>query len=433
MSKRHLLIVCILIMTAMSSTASAGFVSVKGNTLFLDGKPYYFIGANYWYGSLLGVEKDKQKGIRRLRRELDFLKANGVDNLRLMAGAESSGLLNGVIRVGPPLQPEAGRFDERVAEGLDLVLHEMSKRSMKAVIFFSNNWEWSGGFQQYLIWSGYRPAVFREKRPTWDELRDIVAEFYSCSACNEYYRKQVDFILSRTNKFNGKGYLDDPTIMAWEMANEPRPMRPAANHAYRRWMSETAAYIKKRDPNHLVTTGHEGWIGTQDVELYQNIHDDRNIDYLTIHIWPKNWGWYSVGKMADEIDKVIATSDKYIDENAVVAARLRKPLVIEEFGLPRDGTGFDPSSSTRLRDRFFKSILSSIGDSGGGKHRVAGANFWAFAGFVKPRKGQVFWKPGDPYIGDPPMEEQGLNSVFASDVSTWRIIREAKRLLGRQH
>jgi mannan endo-1,4-beta-mannosidase len=198
-------------------------------------------------------------------------------------------------------------------------------------------------------------------------------------------------------------------------------------------MSETAAYIKKRDPNHLVTTGHEGWIGTQDVELYQNIHDDRNIDYLTIHIWPKNWGWYSVGKMADEIDKVIATSDKYIDENAVVAARLRKPLVIEEFGLPRDGTGFDPSSSTRLRDRFFKSILSSIGDSGGGKNRVAGANFWAFAGFVKPRKEQVFWKPGDPYIGDPPMEEQGLNSVFASDVSTWRIIREAKRLRGRQH
>ena len=52
----------------------------------------------------------------------------------------------------------------------------------------------------------------------------------------------------------------------------------------------------------------------------------------------------------------------------------------------------------------------------------AGANFWAFGGTARPIKNQLFWKNGDDYTGDPPMEEQGLNSVFDSDKSTWKII-----------
>jgi mannan endo-1,4-beta-mannosidase len=80
------------------------------------------------------LKKDKKRN-SRLRRELDFLKANGVTNLRIMAGAEGSGMINGVMRVAPPLQPEQGKFNETVLDGLDLILAEMSKRDMKAVIF----------------------------------------------------------------------------------------------------------------------------------------------------------------------------------------------------------------------------------------------------------------------------------------------------------
>jgi mannan endo-1,4-beta-mannosidase len=57
---------------------------------------------------------------------------------------------------------------------------------------------------------------------------------------------------------------------------------------------------------------------------------------------------------------------------------------------------------------------------------VAGANFWAFGGTARPKKGQIFWKQGDDYMGDPPMEEQGLNTIFDSDVSTWKTINNAK-------
>src|SRR6266705_6222718 len=91
-----LLLLCFAALVANFYAQPRSFVSVKGHTFYTNGKPYYFVGANYWYGGLLGLEKDKRKGIERLRQELDFLQSHGVTNLRLMAGAEGSGLINGV-------------------------------------------------------------------------------------------------------------------------------------------------------------------------------------------------------------------------------------------------------------------------------------------------------------------------------------------------
>ncbi|MFT3742988.1 MAG: cellulase family glycosylhydrolase [Pyrinomonadaceae bacterium] len=423
----------LIFLIALSYSAHAEeFVRVKGHTFYRGATPYHFVGANYWYGSLLGLEKDKKRGVDRLRRELDFLKANGVTNLRLLAGAEGTGMLNGVNRVGPSLQPENGKFDESALGGLDLILAEMGKRKMTAVIFFSNNWEWSGGFQQYLIWNGVVSDKWLTEKPSWDELRDIVAKFYSCEPCKDGYDRQVKLVLDRKNRYTGKAYVEDPTIMAWELANEPRPMRPAANEYYKRWISETAAMIRSVDKKHLITTGHEGWIGTQDVKLFETVHADKNIDYLTIHIWPKNWGWFADKKMAEDLPKSIAETEKYIAENLAVATKLDKPMVIEEFGMPRDGQSFSPKSTTSIRDTYYKKIFSYIGNQPSGKSQIAGANFWAFGGTARPIEGQVFWKKGDALMGDPPMEEQGLNSVFDTDHTTWKVIRStAKAISGK--
>ena len=423
-------LVFFVLVTALAVAAKPpSFVSVKGHQLYLDGRPYHFVGANYWYGSLLGLEKDKRRGVERLRHELDFLKANGVTNLRLMAGAEGSGLLNGVMRVGPPLQPEQGKFDEHVLDGLDHVLYEMGKRDMKAVIFLSNNWEWSGGFQQYLLWNNVISQDLIAKKPSWDELRDAVAKFYSCTPCKAAYNAQVTFLLSRTNRYSKHRYIDDPAIMAWELANEPRPMRPAAFDDYTRWIADSAAMIKAKDRHHLVTIGHEGSIVKDVDDLYVKINSDKNLDYLTMHIWPKNWGWFKSGRLADDFDNVIDQTEIYAVENTTVAGYLKKPMVIEVFGLPRDHESLDPSSTTTFRDRFYAKLLGYIGNQPGGVKEIAGANFWAFGGTARPNKGQTFWKQGDDLMGDPPMEEQGLNSVFDSDLSTWKVIRSVSSSL----
>lgn len=412
-----------LVFSAQLFGGSNRFVKVQGHQFYVDDQPYYFIGTNYWYGSVLGLEKDKERGVRRLRRELDFMKANGITNLRLMAGAEGSGLINGVNRVGPSLQPEQGKFDETVLEGLDLVLYEMGRRDMKAIVFFSNNWEWSGGFQQYVNWNDLIPDEMKTRKLSWDELRDTVTKFYTCRPCKENYARQVDLVLNRTNRYSKLKYTEDPAVMAWELANEPRPMRPAANDAYKKWIGDVAARIKTRDKNHLVTIGHEGYMGTESLELFEEIHADENIDYLTIHIWAKNWGWFEGEQLAEGFPNVIEKAEAYIEQHLPVAKRLNKPLVIEEFGLPRDGHSFDPAAPTSFRDLYYKKIFSFIGNQPCGNEYVAGANFWAFGGTARPRKGQIFWQAGDEYMGDPPMEEQGLNTVFDGDQSTWKIIR----------
>jgi mannan endo-1,4-beta-mannosidase len=410
-------------------SAQSSFVIVHNGQLALNNKPYYFIGTNYWYGPLLGLEKDKKRGIERLRHELDFLKQNGVTNLRIMAGAEGSGLISGITRVGPPLQPTQGKFDEKVLESLDLLLYEMGKRDLKAVIFLSNNWEWSGGFQQYLIWNGRVPKEMETRKLTWDEQRDVVSLFYGCEPCRSVYDKQVDLILDRINKFSRKKYRNDPAIMAWELANEPRPMRPAAADDYKNWVAHAAARIKSKDKNHLVVIGHEGRIGTEGMKLFEEIHADKNIDYLTIHIWAKNWNWFENGKLAEGFPKAAEKMTAYINEHLAVAQKLNKPLVIEEFGLPRDNQSLAIDSTTTLRDKYYSKIFAVLSASAKSNGVLAGVNFWAFGGTSRPVKDQPFWKAGDDYSGDPPMEEQGLNSVFDSDRSTWEIIDRYAKVL----
>jgi hypothetical protein len=169
-------------------------------------------------------------------------------------------------------------------------------------------------------------------------------------------------------------------------------------------------------------------IGTESLELFEKVHADPNIDYLTIHIWPKNWGWFAPGKLAEDFPNAVEQTEKYIEENTAVAVKLNKPLVIEEFGLPRDRESFDPAAETTYRDRYFTKVLSFVRRD----PYIAGANFWAFGGTGRPAMGHKLWKVGDEYMGDPPMEEQGLNSVFDSDRSTWDVIRKASHAVSRK-
>ena len=402
---------------AEAQAQPAGFVRRQGTSFTLDGQPYRFIGVNYWYGGLLATQGEAGKA--RLKKELDFLKKQGATNLRVMVGAE--GLSHGYqYRVLQPLQPEPGKFDEKIAVGLDYLLAELDKRQMKAVLHFTNTWEWSGGLTQYLEWNGY-PNQPLPKDPdyNWNKFQQYVAQFYACEPCKEQVNTYIRYVLGRTNTVTKKPYLRDPAIMAWEIINEPRPMTAAATPAFEAWMKQTAALIKSLDKNHLLTTGSEGDIATDnDMAVYERLHTDPHIDYLTIHIWPKNWGWFRDTATAKGMPAVIAKATAYVDKHAAEAQKLGKPLVIEEFGLPRDGQTFTLTAPTTLRDEYYAALFGMMKKD----PVIAGYNFWAFGGTARPVPDQTFWKAGDAYMGDPGGEEQGLNSVFDADKSTWAVI-----------
>ena len=64
-------------------------------------------------------------------------------------------------------------------------------------------------------------------------------------------------------------------------------------------------------------------------------------------------------------------------------------------------------------------LVADNAESGG---NFAGCNFWGWGGYANPRHEQ--WKIGDDYCGDPAQEAQGLNSVFISDKSTLKVVRQ---------
>ena len=411
-------IICLL--TTFCAIGQQGFVTANGTQLILNGKPYRYIGTNYWYGGLLAT--NGEEGKKRLKTELDFLKQHGVTNLRVMVGAEGLSTYPYRTPNEKVLQPEAGKFNENIMAGLDYLLNELGKRNMKAVLHFTNTWEWSGGIAEYLKWNGYGEQPYPKSLGgyySWDKLRQYIAQFYTCKPCMDELDTYIRYVLNRTNSLNGKKYTEDPAVMAWEIINEPRPMEQSAVPAFEQWMSHVAALVKSIDKNHLLTTGSEGDIASDfDLSVYEKLHTDKNIDYLTIHIWPKNWGWFKDTSINKSFNIILDSAGQDIKKHLVIANRLGKPLVIEEFGLPRDLHIYSPSATTFSRDKFYSFIFNQVLTHPG----IAGCNFWAFAGTARPIPGQTFWKDGDEFMGDPGGEEQGLNSVFDIDKTTWAVI-----------
>jgi mannan endo-1,4-beta-mannosidase len=403
-------------LNAFAQQPKSAFITVEDGHFMRDGKPYYYIGANYWYGAILG-SPGKEGDRHRLIEELDMMKANGIDNLRILAGAE--GPDGEPRRVSPALQLAPGVYNKDLLEGLDFLLTEMGKRNMVAILYLNNAWEWSGGFSQYLNWSTKDSIPYPEtKGHTWSEFMTFSGNFLKCSDCQHMFRNHIQYMLSRANSITGVSYANDPTIMTWELANEPRAFSDANKELLEKWVDETAAYIKSLDPNHLVTTGTEGsWGCEMDIRLFEKIHVSKNVDYMTVHIWPFNWSWLKANDMQGTMSRAIENTGKYIDDHLAVAQKLNKPLVFEEFGLPRDGFVFAPGTPVTLRDQYYDFAFGRVLESAGKKGLMAGANFWAFSGTGRPNplRSDHMWKSGDAYLGDPPQEAQGLNSVFSDD------------------
>src|ERR1044072_6326127 len=102
-----------------------------------------------WNAAYLGA--DAEYGNRpRLIRELDRLSALGVTNIRILGSSELSPLKNSIT---PAFRTQSSDYNDTLLRGLDFALAEMGKRGLRAVIYLTNFWEWSGGMGTYLLWN----------------------------------------------------------------------------------------------------------------------------------------------------------------------------------------------------------------------------------------------------------------------------------------
>ncbi|MBR6691457.1 MAG: cellulase family glycosylhydrolase [Bacteroidaceae bacterium] len=398
----------------------SSFVTKDGTQFMREGKPYRYIGTNLWYASILASEGEGGNR-ERFCKEVDHLKSIGITNLRIATGPDAGSDLANPAK--PYLQTAPGIFNDTILKGLDFAIAELEKRGMTAVIYLNNAWDWSGGFGFYLKQCGYGDSPNTNEDGGYNRYVEYCSNFAREPKALEMYYSYIKSIISRTNSITGRAYRDEPAIMSWQLCNEPRAFSKENMELLAKWIAKAAALIKSIDNNHLVSTGSEGYIGCEvDAELCERIHADKNIDYLTIHIWPVNWGWAPRSNPDSGIGNACTESGKYIDEHIAMAKRIDKPLVIEEFGYSRKNNISGVDIPTESRDIFYSFIFEQVKKSADEKGPIAGCNFWGWGGSGRPR--DLIWKPGDDYLCDPPHEPQGWYSVFDCDTTTIDIIKK---------
>lgn len=229
--------------------AKGDFVTVNKTHFARKGQAYYIVGANFWYGGYLGVAGGVGERARLLK-ELDNMKAIGINNLRVLAVSEKTDMKSAVR---PATTNAPGQYDEELLTGLDFLMAEVAKRDMTVVLYLNNFWQWSGGMTQYLNWFEGTPALDPNVTKDYDTYMQKTAGFYRNAAAQAEYRNVIAKIVKRVNTITGKPYTEDTHIMSWQLANEPRPgngnATPEEKAVYVKWIDDVAGYIHSLDRN----------------------------------------------------------------------------------------------------------------------------------------------------------------------------------------
>ncbi len=340
-----------LFLCLVASAAFAGTVMRNGTALSLDGDPFSFVGANCYYL----MEKARNGEYAAVDQVLDEAQGLGLRVVRTWAFYDGAG----------GLQPSPAVYDDSYLDGLDYVLKGARDRDLKLILPFTNYWADYGGMPQNVAWDlGISLGAAGNDRNEF---------YYQSSDSWDRYRDSVVHVLERENTLlGGLKYKDDDTVMAWELANEPRASTWAGygtaaqdRAAYLDWIGQMSAYIKGLDPDTLVTLGTEGMdprYGSFGNEQTQFIADQAfaNIDVAVGHSWPETWSfYYDLETQAEFMAMVAAQADDSLNV-------LGKPYVLEEFGYPRDSDG-----GTTLRDDWLNAYFQTAFYGG-----TSGAMFW---------------------------------------------------------
>lgn len=380
-----------------ASIAADDFVSIDGFRLKDRQGTVYLTGLNYWSCMNLAADHSAGGNYSRFITELDQMQARGVNHLRIMAASEGAPTYQ-PFRMYPALQGSPGEYNEDIFVGLDRCLAEMGKRGMRATMTLANEWQWSGGFGQYVSWATNNsqipyPSSWNFTAPPqraqpgtgwgnytvegvnaapYSNFTDYANQFYTISQAQEWYQAHIFTVLNRVNTVNGRKYKDDATVMTWQLANEPQPavvpteylgpysleLPPAPQDVLLPWIANSSAYIKSLAPNQLVNVGFEGKQGKW---YYQAVHNYSTVDYGTTHCWVQNWGVYDMlNSSAANLQAANDFATAFIANSSAWSAEIGKPVYLEEFGMARDNWENEgkeytylSSASTNNKDNYF--------------------------------------------------------------------------------
>lgn len=376
-----------LISTDAEAGVPNGFAYTQGTRFMLDGSPFYYAGTNCYYLTFKSQEavdsvfKDAEAmGLKVIRvwGNLDVGVKTGTTDSEgkpvFTNNNDGPGEKDGIYfqyfdkDLGKPVINEG----KDGLQKLDYALYQAEKHGIKLLITFTNYWDAFGGMGQYVKWAEELGITGLKKD-----------DFYTNETLKGWYKDYVNGLLNHTNPYTGRKLKDEPSVFAWELANEPRCNTDAQckDNILYNWAKEMSEYVKSVDPNHMVSLGDEGFYnkpygyyneyttsnyafyGAEGVDFEKLMTID-TLDFGTPHLYLDQWGMKHTGTGQDDL--------LWFKIHGETCAELGKPVILEEFGL----------TNRAIRDSEYEQWFEVLEGNVYETVEYAGTNYWMIASYI---------------------------------------------------
>lgn len=376
-----------LISTDAEAGVPNGFAYTQGTRFMLDGSPFYYAGTNCYYLTFKSQEavdsvfKDAEAmGLKVIRvwGNLDVGVKTGTTDSEgkpvFTNNNDGPGEKDGIYfqyfdkDLGKPVINEG----KDGLQKLDYALYQAEKHGIKLLITFTNYWDAFGGMGQYVKWAQELGISGLKKD-----------DFYTNETLKGWYKDYVNGLLNHTNPYTGRKLKDEPSVFAWELANEPRCNTDAQckDNILYNWAKEMSEYVKSVDPNHMVALGDEGFYnkpygyyneyttsnyafyGAEGVDFEKLMTID-TLDFGTPHLYLDQWGMKHTGTGQDDL--------LWFKIHGETCAELGKPVILEEFGL----------TNRTIRDSEYEQWFEVLEGNVYETVEYAGTNYWMIASYI---------------------------------------------------
>lgn len=403
------------LLVQVAAVGGNGFITARGIHFMLNGNPYYANGFNAYWLMYFASDPSQRSKVSAVFQEAS---SHGLTVARTWA------FNDGGYRA---LQYSPGSYNEQVFKGLDFVVAEARRNGIKLVLSLVNNYESFGGKKQYVNWARSQGQYL-----TSDD------DFFRNPVVKGFYKNHVKTVLNRYNTITGVVYKNDPTIMAWELMNEPRCTSDSSGRTIQAWIMEMASHVKSIDRNHMLEAGLEGFYGQttppkKSLNPGFDIGTDfisnnrvRGIDFATVHSYPDQW--LSTSNDQNQLSFLNNWLNTHIQDAQYV---LKKPLLITEFGK----SWKDPNFSPYQRDLLFNTVYRNIYASAKRGGAAAGGLFWQLLteGMESFRDGYDVVLSQSPstanIIGQQSRKLYQIRKIFARmrNIERWKRAKAARR------
>ena len=266
-----------------SALQASAFVTKSGNQLMLGGTRFRFGGGNeYWLGLDENVGGVNPADPAAVDLPTNFRIRDGLITARMMGSRVVRAHTVGVSLGSPnSLEPTLGEFNKDAFDSADYAVAESGRLGLKLIVPLTDNWDYyHGGKYTFLRWLGVSTA-------------DNGAAFFTDPTVRVAFKQYISAVLTHVNPYTGKRYVDDSTVMAWELGNELNGMTPE-------WINDISSYISTLAPKQLVAAGAQSGTDT-------GVLTSPNVDIVDAHYYPP-----SATKIAADATAAKAAGKAYI-------------------------------------------------------------------------------------------------------------------------